>query len=431
MNRVKPNRFRHQLRRGAVALALAATLPVPLAGAALAAPHAAQAAPAVAPADAADPAAVTLHLPRPTGRYAVGRDTLHLTDKQRRDPWVPAAGARELMASLYYPARPGTGHHRAPYMNAKEAQLLLRGIHRADAPLAKALAATRTHARTDARPAPGTHPLVVLSPGFSLNRATLSLLSEELASHGYVVALLDHAHESFGTAFPGGRTLTCVACDTVEKAPRDVRKRLMAKVATGRAADIRFVLDALTGAGNHGRPEPQGTYALHGRHSAWRYSAMIDTRRIGVAGHSIGGNSAAAAMAADPRVRAGINMDGTFSAPVPRRGLDGRPFLMLGTLNGHSPHDEDTTWLRDWRRLDGWKRWLTVRDAGHFTFIDIPVLGGQLGVTDPTAPLPGKRSGEITRDYVTAFFDQHLRGLPRPLLDGPSPANPEVLFQNP
>ncbi|BDM72677.1 lipase [Streptomyces nigrescens] len=429
------NHFRHQLRRGAVALALAATLPLPLAGAALAAtlplplagaalaaPHAAQAAPAVAP---APPAATTLHLPRPTGPYAIGRDTLHLTDPQRRDPWVPSAGARELMASLYYPARPGTGHHRAPYMNTEEAQLFLRGIHRADVLPAETLAATRTHARTDARPAPGRHPLVVLSPGFSLNRATLSLLSEELASHGYVVALLDHAYESFGTAFPGGRTLTCVACDTVEKAPKDVRKRLMAKVATGRAADIRFVLDALTRTDRHGK------HGLRGTHPAWRHSAMIDTRRIGVAGHSIGGNSAAAAMAADPRIRAGVNMDGTFFAPVPHGGLDGRPFLMLGALNGHSPHDEDTSWLRDWRRLDGWKRWLTVRDAGHFSFIDIPVLGAQLGVTDPTAPLPGKRSGEITRDYVTAFFDRHLRGLPRPLLDGPSAANPEVLFQNP
>ncbi|MER6308213.1 alpha/beta hydrolase [Streptomyces sp. NPDC001657] len=407
---------RNQLRGGVVALALAATLPLPLAGAALAAPHADRAAPAAAP---AAPAAATLHLPRPTGPYAVGRDTLHLTDKQRRDPWVPSAGARELMVSVYYPARPGTGHHRAPYLNTKEAQLLLQGIHRADAPLAKAFAATRTHARTDARPAPGTHPLVVLSPGFSLNRATLSLLSEELASHGYVVALLDHAYESFGTAFPGGRTLTCVACDTVENAPEGAQKRLMAKVATGRAADIRFVLDVLT---KQSRP---------GKQPAWRYSAMIDTRRIGAAGHSIGGNGAAAAMAADPRIRAGINMDGTFSAPVPRGGLDGRPFLMLGTLNGHSPHDEDASWLRAWRRLDGWKRWLTVRDAGHFTFIDLPVLGGQLGITDPTAPLPGKRSGEITRDYVTAFFDQHLRGLPRPLLNGPSAANPEVLFQNP
>ncbi|MYS12295.1 alpha/beta hydrolase, partial [Streptomyces sp. SID6041] len=44
--------------------------------------------------------------------------------------------------------------------------------------------------------------------------------------------------------------------------------------------------------------------------------------------------------------------------------------------------------------------------------------------------LPTDRAVAVTRAYVAAFFDQHLRGLPRPLLDGPSPANPEVHFQH-
>lgn len=34
----------------------------------------------------------------------------------------------------------------------------------------------------------------------------------------------------------------------------------------------------------------------------------------------------------------------------------------------------------------------------------------------------------ITREYVTAFFDRTLKGIHSPLLDGPSPNNPEVLF---
>ncbi|WP_433244723.1 hypothetical protein ACQPYK_42125 [Streptosporangium sp. CA-135522] len=50
-----------------------------------------------------------LKLPRPTGPHAVGRDTLHLVDKHRPDPWVPEAGARQLMVSMYYPARSETG----------------------------------------------------------------------------------------------------------------------------------------------------------------------------------------------------------------------------------------------------------------------------------------------------------------------------------
>ncbi|MFI9595031.1 alpha/beta hydrolase family protein [Nonomuraea sp. NPDC052265] len=385
-------------------LTLALALPVTAATAASAA------------ASSTNPSDVRVAIPRPTGRYEVGRDTLHLVDRDRRDPWMPTAGARELMVSMYYPAR--AGGSAAPYMTVDEAQLLLDGQRLGAAFKPEQLAGVRTNAHIGARPVGGRHPLVVLSPGFTLNRATLTMLAEELASKGNVVALVDHAYESFGTTFPGGRTLTCVACETVEKAPTDEEeKALMAKAAANRATDLSFVIDRLT--------LPAGPAP------AWKRWRMIDPRRIGAAGHSLGGNAVASVMAADRRVRAGVNLDGTFFAPVPASGLGGRPFLMLGTKAQHSPDSIDTTWLRDWRRMDGWKRWLTVTGSGHFTFIDLPVLGGQVGITDPTAPLPGKRSGEITTAYVGAFFDRHLHGEPRPLLDGPSPADPEVTFQNP
>ncbi|MEV4568045.1 alpha/beta hydrolase [Nonomuraea sp. NPDC049419] len=364
------------------------------------------------PAQAARTAEVTFAIPRPTGAYQVGRDVLHLKDTDRRDPWMPSARSRELMVSMYYPARSGGG--AAPYMTTAEAAALLTSQKLDKVFKPEQITGVRTNARTGARQAAGRHPLVMLSPGFSLNRATLTMLAEELASRGNVVALVDHAYESFGTTFPGGRTLTCAACDAVEKAPSDAAsRRMLAKVATGRAADLSFVIDRVT------------------RASGWKRAAMIDRKRIGAAGHSIGGNAAAALMAADRRVRAGVNMDGTFFAPVPKSGLAKRPFLMLGTKAGHSPGSTDTSWPRDWRRLDGWKRWLTVADSGHFTFIDLPVLGAQAGITDPEAPLPGKRSGEITTSYVGAFFDRHLQGAKRPLLDGPTAADPEVTFQNP
>jgi hypothetical protein len=35
------------------------------------------------------------------------------------------------------------------------------------------------------------------------------------------------------------------------------------------------------------------------------------------------------------------------------------------------------------------------------------------------------------RDYVTAFFHLHLRGIPQHLLDGPTPGNPEVVYYEP
>jgi hypothetical protein len=68
--------------------------------------------------------------------------------------------------------------------------------------------------------------------------------------------------------------------------------------------------------------------------------------------------------------------------------------------------------------------------AVHASFTDLALLADQTGI-DTCAGLPGARSLDITRAYVRAFFDQHLRGSPQALLDPPSPRYPEVTFCSP
>ncbi|MFI6287815.1 alpha/beta hydrolase family protein [Streptomyces sp. NPDC051018] len=349
-----------------------------------------------------------LRLPRPTGKYAVGRTVIPLADRSRPDPWVPEAGARELMVTVHYPAaRTGSGGP-APYATTEETRLLVKGLGIGALVPAEVLSATGTHSRSGARPARGRYPLIVLSPGFSVSRYTLTSLAEDLASRGYVVASVDHAYESYGISVPGGRTLTCVACAALDEqgVPAHV-------VTTTRAADVSFVLDRLIG----GRP-------------VWRHADMIDKRRTGMAGHSIGGASAATAMAGDPRVSAGVNMDGAFWEDLPATGLGGRPFMLLGTDDEvHRPGGRDRTWDTVWPALDGWKRWLTVAGTEHGSFSDSPLVSEHFGL--PRTPLSARRTLAITRDYVAAFFDRNPKGVPQPLLAGPAAAYPEVKFHNP
>ena len=68
--------------------------------------------------------------------------------------------------------------------------------------------------------------------------------------------------------------------------------------------------------------------------------------------------------------------------------------------------------------------------AVHASFTDLALLAGQAGL-DTGAGLSGARSPDITRAYVRAFVDQHLRGRPQALLDQPSPRYPEVTFCSP
>ena len=323
------------------------------------------------------------------------------------------------MVSVWYPATPTDGR-RAQYMTPAESGLLLASAGITSVP-PDALSTVRTHAAVDATPAgrQGSLPLVVLSPGFTNPRSTLTALAEELASHGYVVAGIDHTYESDATAFPDGRVTTALA----RQAPRQGRTE---KVVAGRAADIGFVLSELTAA----RP-------------AWAGGGLIDPSRIGMAGHSIGGAAAIAAMLADSRIRAGIDMDGSTVALIPGHGLP-RPFLFLGKQANYTPGSAAAattardrkllagadTWERDWRLLTGWKRWLVVADTVHASFTDLALLADQLGI-DIGAGLSGARSLDITRAYVRAFFDQHVCGTPQALLDQPSSRYPEVTFCSP
>ena len=358
----------------------------------------------------------TPYLPEPTGPGPVGTTSLSLKDVSRPDPWAAGVSARELMVSLWYPAAPSDGR-RARYMTPAESELQLtsRGITGVPP---DALSTVQTNAVSEATPAGRQRalPVVVLSPGFTNSRGTLTALAEDLASHGYVVAGIDHTYESFATAFPDGRVTTCLA--------REARRKdtgFWEKLGAGRAADVSFVLDDLTGA-----------------HPAWTGAGLIDPSRMAMAGHSAGGASAISAMLADSRIRAGIDMDGATHAQIPAGGLS-RPFLFLGKQSNYTPGSRGdipgkpgpaSTWERDWKLLTGWKRWLLVAGAVHASFADLALLADQIGI-DTGAGLPGSRSLDITRAYVRAFFDQHLRSRPQALLDQPSPRYPEVTFCSP
>ena len=133
-----------------------------------------------------------------------------------------------------------------------------------------------------------------------------------------------------------------------------------------------------------------------------------------MAGHSIGGASAIAAMLNDSRVRAGVNMGGTTYARIPK-GRFSRPFLFLRPAQ-RVPGERDNSWSRDWRlRVEA-----PARAVGR----------GAAVVHRPPAHGrgPRRRAAELTRTYVAAFLDRHLKGRRQPLLDKPSSRYPEVRF---
>ena len=352
-----------------------------------------------------------LTLPRPTGPHPVGTVPLHLVDRSRpdgdRSRPDPVAG-RELMADVWYPAgRDARRHPVAPWMAAAPLRALLEANGLA------AVAAPRTAGRLGA-PAlrAGRRPVILFSHGAAGHRSETTVVVQELASHGYVVVTVDHPYDSY-TEFPDGRV--AVPADDVPVTPWD------------HARDIRYVLDRIEdlAAGRNPdagrRPLPAGL------------GAALDPRRIGMFGWSKGATATALVMNEDRRVRAGIGLDSPMQSQPPVAALD-RPFLLM---SAEYTREAEPSVDEFWSQLHGWRRNLSTAGARHGAYCDhqwlIPQWAAVNGMTaeDLAAwigALNPARAVRIQQAYPLAFFDRHLRHHRGRLLDGPSPAFPEVLF---
>ncbi|MFI9359524.1 acetylhydrolase [Kitasatospora sp. NPDC053057] len=385
------------------ALALGAAAPLGLASTARA--------DAPAPAPTPAPAPGRLTLPEPTGPHRVGTVALHLRDISRPDPFAGAGRYRELMASVWYPAKRADELPLAPWMTDGAMKAYLDDFGFKLPPSCTPLTAARLGApvhRTGHRP-----PVVVYSHGAHTHRAVNTVVVQELASHGYVVVTVDHTWDAF-TEFPDGRVLTPWIDGAPNLGPRDY------------AADARFVLDCIEeiAAGRNpdvdGKPLPDGLLGAP------------DPLDIGMFGWSKGGSATAAAMMADRRVRAGFSIDGPMQG-ITVTDLD-RPFLMLTAEFGR---DQDPEAVAFWNHLRGWRLNIQADGVRHNSYGDAAVLMPQVGkllgipeqqVQQMVGTLPTDSSVRIQQAYPLAFFDLHLRHRRGSLLDGPSPRFPEVKF---
>jgi predicted dienelactone hydrolase len=360
-----------------------------------------------APVAKADP--VRLNLPAPTGKHQVGTSFLHLVDNTRVDTLAPTARPREVMVRLWYPA--ASSHQpRAGYLTPAHARVLAAQLN--------ALAGTNypddlltfpTHSRTDA-PVDGTrHPVVLLSHGHGTNAAQHTGQAEELASRGYVVAAIDHTFDATAVEFPGGRV------ELADPTLPDTDERLLPT----RVADMRFVLDRLTDLATGHNPDAEHRRLPNG------IARALDLTRVAAVGHSLGSMTVVRAMAADPRIDAGVVLDGNpLGDATP---LD-RPVLMLG--NQHHRRADDPDWAGFYDQLRGPRLHVVVDGAEHFDLTDITVLKETIDVRFfAPGPIDGARSLFIQRQYITAWLDQALRGRHSPLLTGESNRFPEVDFQ--
>ncbi len=389
----------------------------------------------------------SLDLPEPGGKFAVGVRYLHLVDEDRPDPFLDGeAQPRELMVKLYYPAVPDPAQPPARYFHGStDLTRAFAEFYQLPAGTFDHLSLAESHARENLAVSPDepSYSVVLFSHGAGTSMEVQTAQSEDLASHGYIVAAIDHPFVSAATNFPD-RLVRATDATTVFDVPEPA-----AVITRHMADDVRFVIREL-GRLNQGAIAPG-------------FEGRLNLDAIGVIGHSVGGAVAYDLAINDPSVMAAVNLDGAvYVAPGAPDAI--APFLMVASDNmlvpalqqrlslmeafpgsaANGPEGPDSAAMvdpgdpavREARQhmvsladvLQASGDLYTVTGCDHMLFTDIGLYFDRetralLGIGGDTEPA---RCLESTSALTVAFFDLHLKGLPESEIDKVVQDHPEV-----
>ena len=258
-------------------------------------------------ADAADVCGVLLGMRSPTqpGPYGIGVQQITFVKDSVANPGTP----RSLRTDIWYPAAPDA----APITSS------LGGV--LSAPLADGAA---------------NLPLLLFSHGSCGYPEQSLFLTPLLASYGFVVAAPPH---------PG---------NTLSDFPRCGTDAAQTASFFEREADIEFVTTQLL--------------ALNDDPTSFFYHA-IDPARIGMSGHSFGGQTTLRVCAGDPRVRAGLALAPALTPVQSQVALIDVPMMVQdGTLDSVVPFAENAQATYD--LLKPPRYLVAIADTGHYAFSD-------------------------------------------------------------
>jgi predicted dienelactone hydrolase len=346
----------------------------------------------------------TVTVPAPSGSNSVGTRLIHMVDSTRVDPFLENGQRRELMVRFWYPASLDHCCKPAEYTSAAVWSYFSQLLQ-------LPLPAVVTNSCLEAPVAPGTHPVVVFSHGYTGTFTDYTFLFEDLASRGYVVASVDHTYEATAVEFPDGRFVTSGFGSHLGKKLLEDETSLGFALSV-RLDDLRFVARQLD----------QLNRSAHGP-----FSGKLDMKRMAIAGHSMGGLAVSLAVDQEARYKAGLIID-VHDGYVPDGvvGTTRAPVFIMASGREHWTENE----CKLWNNLRGPHFAVNFEGSEHLTSSDAVWLAKGAVKTGTMGP---DKTIAAMREYIAAFLDANLREVPLddPRLTSPSRDYPDAVVMSP